>query len=277
MLFFDALTPEQKKLPYAKYLDRPYPNPAVPDNVAPKIKSPMDPAKALKMENLNDLLCENYDADDMGYCIQEDGTGYVGQTIFFRAYTREMFMWWFAWHGHEPVRYQLWDPRSHKKSQSSARHITRRLDSSLSWNERFLDTTNFTIHLDRKGSPDSGMMSFVRPETYGVDMKRYDPAKLGLVCALNGKADNPLSSFSSLRVVKDTPDGFVMRIYFWHGKIVVNNKFIRLPHDTSMETVQSLALHCAEEYNRLADILPILYNENVSVVDEAKNFDPFPV
>jgi hypothetical protein len=277
MRFFDALTAEQQKLPYAKYLDRPYPNPVIPPNVAQKIKSPMNPVKSLKMESLNDLLDPGYAADDIGYCIQEDGTGYVGETIFFKGSTREMFLWWFAWHGHEPVRYQLWDPRAHKSSRSSARHIARRLDYRLSWNERFLDTTNFTIHLDRAGIPDPATMSFVRPQTYAFDIKRYNPAKVSLVCALNGKADNPLPSFSSLRVLRDTSDGFVLQIYFWHGKAVVNNKFVRLAHDTPIEVLEALAEHCAEEYNRLADILPFLYEENHQIVNTLQEFDPFPV
>jgi hypothetical protein len=272
----ESLTEKQRNYPYARFLDHPY-QPVVPAEVSAKLKTPMDSAKSLKMENLNVLLDPDYRADDMGYCIQDDGTAYIGQTIPFPDSTREMFQWWFAWHGHEEVRYRIWDPESHKTSRSSLRHIKQRLNPALNWEERFVNTTNFTVHLDGEGRPDTGYMSFLPSDVYGFDMSRYDRKKVSMVCAVNGKADNPFPSFSSLRVLCDCPGGILLRIFFWHGKVVFNGRFIQVPHSLTLETLYPLAVHVGKEYNRLRELLPQLYEENHSIDNRPEEFEPMCV
>jgi len=272
-----TLMSKQQSYPYSRYINHPYRNPPVPIEVGAKIAQPMEPERSLRMEDINKLLDPSYNADDMGYCIQEDGTGYIGQTIRFDGATREMFLWWFSWHGHETVRYRIWDPRNHKASKSSLRHIVQRLDTNLSLTERFVNTTNFTVHLDSKGKPDPGYMSFLAPEVYGFNMSLYDENKISVVCAVNGKADSPFPWFSSLRVLQDIPEGFLMRIYFWYGKVVFNGNIIRVKHNTSLESLYPMAEHVAIEYNRLADILPLVYRENHNIVNSPEEFDAMPV
>jgi len=270
--WFDRLTPEQQKLPYAGYMDFPYPDPVIPAAVAAKIAAPMDPAKALRLACVNDLLDPAYDADDMGYCILEDGSGYIGETFHFRGATREMYEWWFAWHGLEEVRYRIWDPQAHVTSCVSTRHIGRRLDASLSWKDRLVDTTHFTTHVARDGSLDRAVMCFVSPEAFGLDMTRTGSEDVSIVAALHGKADAPLPSLSSIRVLRDTEDGFIMRIYFWQGILPVMGKCIRLDNEILLAETAHLAAHCAQEYNRLASILPKIYTENHSIRYDIEDF-----
>ncbi|MDR0468693.1 MAG: hypothetical protein LBH09_01815 [Peptococcaceae bacterium] len=263
--YIDRLSPVQQKLPYAKYLDYPYPNPSIPAAVAAKIAVPMTPAKALRLDRVNDLLYPEYDADDTGYCVLEDGSGYIGETIHFPGSSREMFEWWFAWHGLEEVRYKIWDPEAHVTSSVSAGHIGKRLDASLPWKERIIGTAHFTTHIARDGAYDPAVMCFVPPEIFGFDMAFAKGENLSIVAALHGKADSPLPSLSSIRVLRDAEDGFVMRIYFWQGMIPVGGHCVRVGGEIAIEESAYLANHCAREYNRLAFILPHIYTENHSV------------
>jgi hypothetical protein len=263
--YIDRLTPAQQKLPYAKYMDFPYPEPAIPAAVVKKIAVPMAPEKALRLDCVNDLLDPKYDADDMGYCVMEDGSGYIGETIHFAGSGREMFEWWFAWHGLEEVRYRIWDPEAHIASTVSAGHIEKRLDASLPWKERIIGTAHFTTHIARDGAYDPAVMCFVSPEAFGLDMALAKGESLSIVAALHGKADSPLPSLSSIRVLRDTADGLVMRIYFWQGMVPIGGHCVCLGGEVAIEESAYLANHCAREYNRLASILPQIYAGNHSV------------
>ena len=270
--YFNRLTAEHQKLPYAKYMDFPYPDPAIPVNVAAKIAAPMDPAKALRLERVNDLLEPGYNEDDMGYCILPDGAGYIGETIPFTGSSREMFEWWFAWHGLEELRYRIWDPEAHVASSVSAGHIGKRLNATLPWRSRIIGTAHFTTHVARDGSLDPGVMHFVSPEAFGLDLSRPGGKEVSIVAALHGKAGLPFPSMSSIRVLRDTSDGFVMRIYFWQGQIPLKGNCIRLGNEVSAADMEYLAAHCGQEYNRLASLLPQIYAENHHVQNRVEEF-----
>ena len=71
-----TLTPEEEALPYSKYYHRPVapPNPKLMEILN---QGPMDPAKALPYERINDLLDPGYHEVETGYCILPNGAGYV--------------------------------------------------------------------------------------------------------------------------------------------------------------------------------------------------------
>ena len=74
----------------------------------------MDPAKALPYERINDLLDPGYHEVETGYCILENGAGYVAVNNVFPGCTVDMMKWWFAWHAAGPgLRYALWFPPGH--------------------------------------------------------------------------------------------------------------------------------------------------------------------
>ena len=105
------LTPEEQAKPYAKYFTR---VPAVPDPAQVALMGkPMDPAKALKPENMNDLLNPGYHEVESGWCIMPNGSGYVANHTKMPGVTLEMINWWFAWHALEDLRYKIWWPAGH--------------------------------------------------------------------------------------------------------------------------------------------------------------------
>ncbi len=256
------LTREERAKPFAFYFDLPEPSPLIADDLAQKIMSPMDPTKALRMENINDILDPGYDADDVGYCVLPDGTGYIGQTYLFEGSTREMFMWWWCWKGLEDLRFKIWYPSIHLHTKMSKEHIAKRLDPNQSFEEKLYNTANLSTELLVKGDkPDTAMMYFVAPNDFGFDMNRCNKENVSIVAGFSGKIDSPFPTGSSVRLCWDTPKGLFIRLYQWLGKIVLNNQFIKMPYEPSLPRLKDLSIHCAEEYGRLSSFLPQIFSE----------------
>ena len=88
------LTPEEKAKPYAKYF---YNEPVPPDPAAfEPMEKPMDPAKALPIERLNDMLDPGYHEVEAGWCALPQGGLYVANHIKMPGVTVEMVDWWFG-------------------------------------------------------------------------------------------------------------------------------------------------------------------------------------
>lgn len=119
------LFPEEEKMPLAKYYHN-YPMHDLPEEVKAQIYGPaMDPADAIKPENFIDWLqpCGKYLKVETGYCMLEDGTGYVCtyMPIPKEVDVKKMF-WYMNWlniHsksmviGHGNLRYKIWNPADH--------------------------------------------------------------------------------------------------------------------------------------------------------------------
>ncbi len=92
------LNPQEKKLPLAKYYDIPL-TPIGP--IYQQIIDyccPLDPKLAIKAENMLDLLKPTgYEKQEFGYCMMEDGTGYMATYMTHPNTTPEMLSWWFRW------------------------------------------------------------------------------------------------------------------------------------------------------------------------------------
>ena len=106
------LKPEERALSYAKYYDLPI-TPIPPEKLAVLQAGPIDPKLALPIERRNDLLNPGYLDCEVGWCVMENGTGYLANLTPMPGVTPEMFNWWFAWHGLEDMRYRIWDPEDH--------------------------------------------------------------------------------------------------------------------------------------------------------------------
>ena len=106
------LKPEERALSYAKYYDLPI-TPIPPEKLAVLQAGPIDPKLALPIERRNDLFNPGYLDCEVGWCVMENGTGYLANLTPMPGVTPEMFNWWFAWHGLEDMRYRIWDPEDH--------------------------------------------------------------------------------------------------------------------------------------------------------------------
>ena len=154
------LNDSERKHSYSKYYDLPM-TPVPEEKMAILAKGPIDPSLALRIEDRNDLFRPGYLECETGYCIMEDGTGYLANHTFMPGVTREMFEWWFAWHSVEDLRYRIWDPEDHYYARNQ--NMERVLDASLPMRERTWGTQHVILE-DIGGGADDLILNFEYPD-----------------------------------------------------------------------------------------------------------------
>ena len=120
------LSSEEKKLSMAKYYDLPLYAPA-PLQQQLLDAGPIDPKLAIKTENWLDLLKPSgYNPVEYGYCMLEDGSGYIAMySVYPNNCEPKMLAWWFHWlnvppksqplgpTGLDNIKYKIWCPPDH--------------------------------------------------------------------------------------------------------------------------------------------------------------------
>jgi len=262
------LTPEEKSKPYARYF---YLDPAPPDpGMLEKMEKPIDPAKALPIEKMNDLLNPGYMEVETGYCVMPDGSGYVAVHTKMPGVTVEMLHWWFAWHSLEDLRYKLWWPKGHYKVSLSEEARKKVLDPQVPLTQKFRGLTHHVVE-DIGSGPEDIYISFLSPEDMGFDLSRFKPPNVATVIGANGlsaPAGAPESAPKAPAVmchfVREIPGGVEFRTRFWMGYHIVDRKpklllppGLRIPEAVP----KGLGIHCILEYANLRAILPALFAE----------------
>lgn len=175
--------------------------------------------------------------------------------------TPAMWDWWFAWHGSEALRYKLWHPRAHvdvgwKDGRGDLEHYVGRTSHVV----EYIGSTRL-----------SGAIRFVAPSSLGIDETALEASGAVAICARIGPADMPLEAGWLLHHIRPVPGGSEMRSYFWLGGRHLASRsggafssgLLRrtaklFPKATSVPAVE-LLVHCAQEMNHLAGILPDVY------------------
>jgi len=263
------LTPEEKAKPYSKYFDK---APAVPNPKSLEaMLKPMDPAKALRPENLNDLLDPGYHEVETGWCIMPNGTGYIANLTKMPGVTVDMINWWFAWHGLDSLRYKIWFPAGHFSTQiADPTERARVMDPSLPMVQRFQGINHHVVE-DIGGGPEDIKISFLTPEEFGFDMSRFKAPAVGTLVAGNGKS-RPVGAFFlrpwapavMCHFIREIEGGIEFRSRFWMGYKIEDKKFkCKLPPFIKVpaHVPQGLATHNVHEYTNLASFLPQVYAE----------------
>ncbi len=270
------LTAEEKAKPYAKYFYRKVVPPA-PERVAAMDK-PMDPAKALPIERINDLLNPGYHEVESGWCILPNGAGYIANHTLMPGVTVDMANWWMAWHGLEAMRYRIWYPPAHFDVSLSDKDRARVLDPQRPVARKNYGVTHFVIEDTGGGGPEKIAISFMSPEDVGFDMFRFKSPSVGTLFAANGVSSllNPppgAPNFKSpafmLHFIREIPGGIEYRSRFWMGYHIVNKiPYLLLPKGVRLpEFVPAgLARHNVHEYTNLASFLPEIYQEQKGIV-----------
>ena len=265
------LTSEEEAKPYAKYYYRD-PSPPDPEKDA-AMEEPIDPGKALPIENLNEMLAPGYFEAETGWCVLPNGAGYIANHLFMPGVTVDMINWWFAWHSLEDLRYKLWWPKGHYAVQLSDKDRAKVLDPERSMAERFQGLTHYVIEDVGGASAEKIAISFMKPEDIGFDMSRFNSPNVGTVAAANGSSlmINPPPGAPKVKTpafmmhfIREVSGGVELRTRFWMGYHILNKKpFLLLPEGVQLpEAVpRALALHNVYEYANLAAILPEIYYE----------------
>lgn len=229
------------------------------------LRGPIDSSKALKIQDRNDLFEPGYLDTEVGYCIMEDGTGYVSNLTTMPGVTTEMFDWWFAWHGLDNLRYTIWDPEDHYKAETQQRDKAK--DKDLSYKERYWDTTHNVLE-DTGMGPDNIFINFKNPGDLGFDVSKIGTEACGtIVCAKGfGKGQPPFGAPPTIMThfIREIEGGVELRTRFWMGWTIVNGKAVKaLPDGIRMPEMgpKSLLLHNIKEFTHLATILPQVFAE----------------
>lgn len=265
------LSPQEMEKGYAKYFEMPYP--PVPTKLTERMSEPMDPSKALDIHHITDMM----DMDDaqlstqLGFCIKDDGSGYVGSRTDMPGVTLEMLDWWFAWHGIESLRYKIWDPKDHYSACVSKRHLKQRMDTSLSWAQRTWNTTDFVV--ENVGDGTSALhISFRSPEYFGFDISRFAAEGVTATCAQSGPPDIDISVTTFIHFARAYDGGVVLHSRFWQGYMIIDKKPVRTELIMDGTRARALAKHCPQEYHRLAKLLPLVYTENAHIPQKEEDF-----
>lgn len=203
---------------------------------------------------------------ETGYCKMPDGTGYVSALIPFPGSTPEMIDWWFAWFALQDLRYMIWDPVNHIRARLEPESYERRLDYSLGDLKRRWKTA-FVANEDIGAGATDLRISFLSPEEFGHDMRRFGPpnATLNNINIEINANRKGLATVSHVYRKKD--DGLVLRARFWLGWNAIDGKKVLVNDNVPLPLIKGLAYHCLEEYTNLAAILPSVYAENHMIRD----------
>ena len=255
------ITDAQKRLSYAKYYDKPLAE--VPKEKFKYLEAPIDPAKALKIQDRNRLFEPGYLEEEIGYCQMEDGTTYVANLTLMPGVTVEMFDWWFAWHGLGELRYTLWDPSDHFSAVSTAQ-VQGRCEK-LSLKERYYNTTHI-IREDIGEGPANIFANFRDPKEMGFQAELIGTPACGTIVTANcGIYDWPGAAAQVMcHFVREIEGGIELRSRFWIGWHILDQKPVKMiPDDVRIpvEAAHGLLAHNMLEFQNLADLLPRIYPE----------------
>lgn len=262
------LRPDQEALPYAKYYYRP-PAPPNPKLIEILNKGPMDPAKALPYERVNDLLEPGYHEVETGYCILDNGAGYVAVNNVFPGCTVDMMKWWFAWHAAGPgLRYALWFPPGHVTIAVSDQGWAKLHDPGIPIGEKSQNIEHFVVE-DVGGGFEDIIISFLDPEKMGFDMSRFRSPNVAWVFGgygISESREHPgmKSPAIMLHFCREIEGGLEFRTRFWMGyRINKGRGMCVLPQGARIpiEAPMGLAYHNVLEYSNLASFLPEIYAE----------------
>jgi len=200
---------------------------------------------------------------ETGFGLGPDGSVQVFALTQMPNVTPAMWDWWFAWHGSEAQRYKLWHPRAHV---------------SVKWVDGRSDLNHYigrTSQVVEYVGPEllSLTIRFVAPVILGLDEDRLKRQGEVAICARGGIAGTPMETGWLIHHLRPVEGGCEMRSRFWLGGNNVrprgmDNAIGKLlgrvaAHFNPLKANQGadLLVHCAQEMNHLAAILPALYKK----------------
>ncbi|MEM6842923.1 MAG: FAD-binding protein [Bacteroidota bacterium] len=254
------LKTKESQSPYAPFLRADMAE--VPADIATLLNNPLPWDSLLDVDQLTQLEQDGDLSVELGFSVADDGSIKVALKTLMPGTTPTIWDWWFGWHGSEDARYKLWHPKAH---------------ISAEWE----DGKNDHCYIGRN----SIIKEYIGKEILDASIQFKSPLEFGFsfdainqteqavyICAKIGHPKFPVDYGYLVHQVRNTPNGTEMRSRFWIGgnyvsareenlvnkaAVAVLKKFKSLPKNFGHD----LMLHCAEEMNHLASILPELYEE----------------
>lgn len=256
------LTESEQEHPLAKYwYQRNKPDSMVVEDLR---SGPISPSEMLTWDNRLELSNPGYQKVENGWCLLEDGSGYVAVKTFFPNATAEMLDWWFVWAQKEEfIRYKIWYPGAHySMAQTDTPDAPKYPNGKESWGKSRFPVEDVGLGVSQI------RLDFVPPSDFGFVK---EPDSTSIVCVKVGLANGLFKHTDMIHYVRPVKGGVEMRSRFWMARdleamsgglglvaFLADNKFVKnkaLPADAPKE----LAFHCATEYSQLAGFLPEFY------------------
>ena len=264
-----ALSPEEEATPYSKYYYMEFPEPV---DMLDFVANPraIDPASALPIQRLNDMLNPGRLAAEVGYCVMPDGSGFVAENFWMPGVTVEMWQWWFAWFVSEDLRYKIWHPRDHAGSSVSDEDHAMLYDPNVPRERKLRNPAPSHLAIESIGAGVERIwIERISPEDFGFDMSRYKhPDVATTVCSnITVPPADPRGhpgDIAMVHFVRELPGGIEIRNRFWLGyRIIDKQPVLMLPPGSQVkeQTCFGLFEHDIHEFSRLAGFLPQLYAE----------------
>ena len=263
------MTQDEQKRPYAKYYKTQMAQPNK-KQIEQLGKGPIDSQKALLPENLKELLKPGYMEVETGYCILENGAGYMAAINEFPNCTLEMIRWWYAWHTLEGLRYKIWNPFCHQTIAISDEHREKITNANIPLEEKSQGVIHFEIENIGAGFQDI-VIHFLTHKELGI-AEEFDTSKATIIGGY-GLIENreviPGKHQGKMPVImihnfRETEYGVESRTRFWLGyRINKGVPMLVLPRGVMipLEVPMGLAFNNIQEFSHLASILPDIYEE----------------
>lgn len=208
--------------------------------------------RAVDYKDVNRLFEEETLQDDIGFVKLKNGDYLVAMKTDMPDVKTDMAKWWFWWHVQEKERYQVWYPGEHLSTSYASRN-------KRYFTEPFAEVEDNTVYpVERVGKMTIPLsIHFVHPRNFGISESNIQRTEKGyLLCGFVGVLRGVIQHTKMLHYFKPKENGVELISRFWLG-----NGLPRILKSIAANSAQAyeMAKHCSIEYNRLARILPELY------------------
>lgn len=255
------LSAEERQMSIASYYDIPV-QPLGPLHRMLLDRGPLDHRHVTRAEQVTQLFRPSgYTGSDYGYCMMEDGSGFLATYTVLHNCTMEMLGWWFRWMNTKPanmpegrgnLKYKIWCPYGHFDHEtvlapdgSVVSCATEALDLGLEGDQperiymHSLDPCDFGLSHAQKAALDAAEVS------YSMSYETFDTPGMHLCMSM----------------IRPCPTGGIETLgREWIGYGVQDGKIVRVPETPVDEHfLKKVVTHCTIEMQRLDVILPDLY------------------
>jgi phloretin hydrolase len=246
------------------YLRRPMSPPGA--EVAEAIaRGPIEPGDALVPGDVDRMLDPAQMPAETGWCTLPDGVAYAAVRTEMAGVSAEMVDWWFDWHWHDSIRFQLWFPGAHDSTRAEPAGVAA---AKPLWGELHYPVEDIGLGMQRL------RIEFKRPMELGFSTDALDDPRVAtIVAGLVGDNDLQVRHTLMVHVFLNAARGVTLRSRFWIGAVLrpydpapdtptaaaVPDRRIDPARVVPRQAAHAMAKHCAAEYANLASLLPELY------------------
>ncbi len=241
------LSAEDAAKPYAPYYLRGRLSPPTRVAAAVRPHHPMDPALAVRPEDVAKTVAPGFPEPKTGYCLLPDGTPYGCVVTKMPGVTLDMVTWWIPWVLGDHMKYKVWHPGSHVEHYDGL--AVEDLGDGMA--DVYLGESHSFADLGIPSDPGA-----LAPEFLSLHSVKGR-------AQLHALPEDPTRGrFTLNSMVRAIPGGIEYWSIVWIGVHFAGGKPVRVlgaGERPTLENARHFAAHLAYEYFTFSRILPELY------------------